>query len=122
MFTISNILEDIDRGIMAHNMVETEFSYRIFFFVRENSKSSKHYIDTAYDGLRETLESIIRDYLSLTNCVVIAAVTVRKNGQPVSLQSRSYGFSLDAYFKQINGECGDGGRRGNFAYGRYAVR
>ena len=122
MFTITNILEDIDRGITANNMVETEFSYRIIFFVRENSKSYKHYIDTMYDGLRETLESIIRDYLSLTNSVVIAAVTVRKGGQSVCLQSRSYGFSLDAYFRQINGECVDGGRRGNFAYGRYAAR
>ena len=119
MFTISNILMDIDRGIMANNMVETEFSYRVVFFVREGNRSSKHYIDTAYDDLRETLDSIIRDYLSLTNSVVIAAVTVRKNGKSVCLQSRSYGFSLDEYFRKINGVCGDCGRRGN--YTRYAV-
>lgn len=122
MFTISNIVDDINRGIMAHNMVETEFSYRIIFFVKESNRSSKHHIDTAYDGLRGTLESIIRDYLSLTNNIVIAAVTVRKGGQQICLQSRSYGFSLDEYFKRINGECGDGGRRGSIAYGKYAVR
>lgn len=122
MFTISDIITDINSGILAHNMVETEFSYRVVFFVRESNGSSKHYIDTAYDGLRDTLENIVKENLSLTNSVVIAAVTVRKGGKSVSLQSRSYGFSLDEYFKRINGECGDNGRRGNFAYGRYAVR
>ncbi len=119
MFTISNIVGDIDRGIMANNMVETEFSYRVIFFVRDDNGSSKHHIDTAYDGLRETLESIVKENLSLTNSVIIAAVTVLKGGKSVCLQSRSYGFSLDEYFRQINGECGDGGRRGN--YNRYAV-
>lgn len=122
MFTISNILEDIDRGCAANNMVETEFSYRIIFFVRENNGGSKHHIDTAYDGLRETLESIVKENLSLTNSVVIAQTTVLKNGKSVSLQSRSYGFSLDEYFRRINGESGEGGRRGNIMYGRYAVR
>ena len=119
MFTISNIVDDINRGIMANNMVETEFSYRVVFFVREGNRSSKHHIDTAYDGLRGTLESIVKENLSLTNSVVIAAVTVRKGGKSVCLQSRSYGFSLDEYFRRINGECGDNGRRGN--YNRYAV-
>ena len=119
MFTISDILMDIDRGIMANNMVETEFSYRVVFFVRDDKGSSKHHIDTAYDDLRETLENIVKENLSLTNSVVIAAVTVRKGGKSVCLQSRSYGFSLDEYFKRINGECGDNGRRGN--YNRYAV-
>lgn len=122
MYTISNILQDINSGITANNMVETEFSYRVVFFVKDGNGSSKHYIDTAYDGLREALENIVKENLSMTNSVVIAAVTVRKGGKSVSLQSRSYGFSLDEYFKRINGECGSNGRRGNFAYGRYAVR
>lgn len=122
MFTISNILEDIDRGIVTNNMVEDCFSYRVVFFVRDGSRSSKHYVDTAYDGLRETLESIVKENLSLTNSVVVAQTTVLKNGKSVSLQSRSYGFSLDEYFRRINGESGDGGRRGNIMYGRYAAR
>lgn len=119
MFTISNILEDIDRGCAANNMIEDKFSYRVVYFVRDSNGSFKHYIDTAYEGLRETLEGIVKENLSLTNSVVIAAVTVRKDGQSICLQSRSYGFSLDEYFRQINGECGDGGRRGY--YNRYAV-
>lgn len=122
MFTISDIITDINRGITANNMVETEFSYRVVFFVRESNGSSKHYIDTAYDGLREALENIVKENLSLTNSVVIAAVTVWKGGKSVSLQSRSYGFSLNEYFRRINGECGDDGRRGNIMYGRYAAR
>lgn len=119
MFTISNIIEDIDRGCAVHNMVEAEFSYRIVFFVREGNKSSKHYIDTAYDGLRETLESIVKENLSLTNSIVVAQTTVRKGGQQICLQSHSYGFSLDEYFRRINGECGDNGRRSG--YNRYAM-
>lgn len=122
MITISDILMDIDRGIVANNMVETEFSYRVVFFVRDGNRSSKHYIDTAYDGLRDTLESIVKQNLSLTNSIIIAAVTVRKGGKSVSLQSRSYGFSLDEYFQRISGECRDNGRHGNIMYGRYAVR
>lgn len=122
MITISNILEDINRGCATHNMVEDCFSYRIIFFVRDGNGSSKHYIDTAYNGLRETLESIVKENLSLTNSVVIAAVTVWKDGKSVSLQSRSYGFSLDEYFQRISGECRDNGRRGNIICGRYAAR
>ena len=119
MFTISDIITDIDRGIAADNMVETEFSYRIIFFVRDGNKSYKHYADTGYDGLRETLENIVKENLTLTNSVVIAAVTVRKDGISICLQSRSYGFSLDEYFRRINGECGDIGKRGS--YSRYAT-
>lgn len=119
MVTISNILEDIDRGCAANNMIEDKFSYRVVFFVRDSNRSSKHYMDTAYDGLRETLESIVKDYLSLTNSVVIAAVTVRKDGQSICLQSRSYGFSLDEYFRQIGGKCSRDSRRGS--YNRYVA-
>lgn len=121
MYTISDILTDINRGITANNMTEDCFSYRVVFFVRDGNGSSKHYADTMYGSLRETLENIVKENLSLTNSVVIAAVTVRKDGRSVCLQSRSYGFSLDGYFRQINGECG-GGRCGNVMYGRYAAR
>ena len=52
MFTISNIIEDIDRGCLANNMIEDCFSYRIIFFVNEGNKGTKHYIDAEYGGLR----------------------------------------------------------------------
>ena len=104
MYTVSNILEDIDRGCLAHNMVEDCFSYRIIFFVNENGKGTKHYIDTPYSGLRKSLESIIRNHLSLTNSIVVAETTALKNGECVRLQSRSYAFNLDEYFKRIRSE------------------
>lgn len=119
MFTVSDIIKDIDRGCLANNMVEDKFSYRIIFFVNEGNIGSKHYIDTAYNGLRKSLESIIRNHLSLANSVVIAETTVLKNGKSVCLQSKSYSFSLDGYFKQISGECADRNRNRN--YNRYAV-
>lgn len=122
MVTITDILQDINRGCTANNMVEDCFSYRIIFYINDGNKGTKHHIDTTYDGLRETLESIIRKYLSLTNSVVIAQTTVLKNGRSVCLQSRSYGFSLEEYFERIGGECVDGGRRGNIMYSRCAVR
>lgn len=122
MYTISNIITDVQRGIAAHNMIEDKFLYRIIFYVNDGNKGIKHYADTGYGDLRETLENIIRNNLSLTNSVVIAETTVLKDGKCIRLQSRSYGFSLDEYFERINGECSDIGRRGNFAYGRYAVR
>lgn len=119
MFTVSDIVADIDRGIMAYNMVETCFTYRIVFFVNENGKGIKHYVDTSYCGLRKELENIIREHLSLSNSVVIAETTVLKNGKCVCLQSRSYAFSLDEYFKRISGNCGNSNRNGN--YNRYAM-
>lgn len=122
MYTVSDIITDINRGIVANNLAEDCFSYRIFFFVRESNKSYKHYIDTSYDGLRDTLENIVKENLSLTNNVVIAAVTVWKGRKSVCLQSRSYGFSLDEYFRSISGERRDNGRNGNIMYRRYAVR
>ena len=120
MFTISNILEDVDRGILANNMIETCFVYRIVYYTNENGVGTKNYVDTSYNSLREELENIIRRNLSTTNTVVIAAVTVRKDGKSVCLQSRSYGFSLDEYFEWISGEC-RADRRGNIMYSRYAV-
>lgn len=122
MFTVSDIITDVSRGCMAENMAEDKFLYRIIFFVNENNKGSKHYMDTTYNDLRKSLENIIRNNLSLTNSVVIAETTVLKNGKSVCLQSRSYPFSLDGYFKQISGECRNNNRNGNIMYGRYAVR
>lgn len=122
MYTVSDIIADINRGCLANNMVEDRFSYRIVFFVNEGNSSSKYYLDTSYNGLRKALESIIRENLSLTNCVVIAETTALKHGRCVFLQKRSYSFSLDGYFKQLSGECRDSGRNGNARYGRYAVR
>lgn len=122
MYTVSDVISDINRGCLANNMVEDRFSYRIVFFVNEGSHSSKYYIDTAYNGLRRALENIIRENLSLTNCVVIAETTALKHGKCVFLQKRSYSFSLDGYFRQLSGECRDGGRNGAARYGRCAVR
>ena len=104
MFTVSNILEDVDRGILANNMIETCFSYRLVYFVNFENGSEKHYIDTQYDGLRNALENIIKKNLTTTNSIVLAAVTARKSGEIVSLLSRSYPFSLSGYFQQIVGE------------------
>lgn len=122
MYTVSDIIADINRGCTANNMVEDRFSYRIMFFVNGGNSSSRHYIDTSYNGLRKALESIIRENLSLTNCVVIAETTALKHGKCVILQKRAYSFSLDGYFKQISGECRNSGRNGNARYGRCAGR
>lgn len=104
MFTISNILEDIQRKTTANNMIETCFSYRLVYFVNENGKGRKCYVDTPYGNLRRSLENIIRENLSTTNCIVFAAVTTQKDGETVSLLSRSYSFNLDGYFEQIIGK------------------
>ncbi len=122
MYTVSDIIADINRGCTANNMVEDRFSYRIVFFVNGGNSSSRHYIDTSYNGLRKALESIIKENLSLTNCVVIAETTALKHGKCVFLQKRAYSFSLDGYFKQISGECRNSGRNGNARYGRCAGR
>ena len=107
MYTVSDILQDIDRGCLANNMIENRFLYRIIFFVNENGNGTKHYIDTTYDDLRKSLESIIRENLSVTNTIVIAETTALKNGKCICLQSRAYSFNLDGYFRQINGKCQD---------------
>lgn len=122
MFTISDIIADVNRGCTAHNMVEDCFSYRIVFFVNEEDKGSRFYADTPYSGLRKSLENIIRGNLSTTNTIVLAAVTARKNGQTVSLLNRSYSFSLDEFFRQINGEYKGNIRSRNTVQSRYAVR
>lgn len=122
MFTISDIITDIDRGCLANNMIENRFSYRIIFFVNENGNGTKHYIDTTYDGLRKSLESIIRGYLSVTNNIVIAETTALKNGKCICLQSRSYSFSLDEYFRRLNGEYKDNRRNESMMFHKYAVQ
>ncbi len=122
MYTISNIIADIDRGCLSNNMTEDRFSYRIVFFVNENGKGTKHYIDTSYDGLRKSLESIIREYLSVTNNIVVAETTALKNGKCVSLLSRSYAFSLEEYFHQIYGRCKSDNENRNITYGRFACQ
>lgn len=101
MYTISSILNDVDRGILAYNMIETYFSYRLVYFVNENGKGTKFCVDTSYGGLRTELENIIRGNLTTTNSVVISAVTVRKDGETISLLSRAYPFSFSGYFQQI---------------------
>lgn len=102
MFTISNILQDIQRGIFANNMVENMFTYRIIYSVNErNGESTKHYLDTTYNDLWKTLKTIIRNNLSLANSVVVAQTTALKNRKYVCLQSRPYSFSLDGYFQKI---------------------
>ena len=122
MYTISNIIADIDRGCLSNNMVEDRFSYRIIFFVNENGKGTKRYIDTSYDDLRKSLENIIREHLSVTNNIVIADTTALKNGKCVSLLSRSYLFSLEEYFHQIYGRCKSDNENRNITYGRYAMQ
>lgn len=104
MYTIANILTDINRNCMIRNLNENAFSYRIVFFVNDRDRSTKHYIDTGYCGLRQSLETIIRKNLSLTNSVTIAAITVLRNRKCISLQSRAYSFDLEGYFRQLNGE------------------
>lgn len=104
MFTISNILQDIQRGIFANNMVENMFTYRIIYFVNENGIGRKYYIDVLYENLRRSLENIIRGNLTTTNNIVIAATTTLINGKTISLLSRSYVFCLDDYFRKLNGE------------------
>lgn len=122
MYTVSDILQDIDRGCLANNMIEDRFSYRIVFFVNENGNGTKHYIDSKYDDLRKSLENIIRGHLSVTNNIVIAETTALKNGKCVSLLSRSYSFSLEDYFHQIYGRCKGDSENRNITYGRYAVQ
>lgn len=122
MYTVSNIIEDIDRGCLANNMIEDRFSYRIVFFVNESGRGTKHYIDSKYGDLRKSLENIIRENLSVTNNIVIAETTALKNGKCVSLLSRSYSFSLEDYFHQIYGKCKSDSENRNITYGRYAYQ
>lgn len=118
MYTISDILADIDRGILANNMVEDKFSYRIIYYINENGRGTKQRVDTSYDGLRTALENIIRGNLSLANSIVVAETTVRKRGESVSLLSRAYPFSLNRYFDQIIGKKENEYVNSNYGGGR----
>jgi len=121
MVTLTDILKEIDRGCMAHNMVEDKFSYRIVYFVNDGNRGKKFRVDTEYDGLRQSLENMIRKNLSLSNTIVLAAVTVRKDGKTVHLLSRSCKFDLREYFRWITGEkqkYTGSNRYGNAIYGR----
>lgn len=120
MYTVSDIIADINRGCMANNMIEDMFTYRIIYFVNEGNNGTKYYTDTSYGELRKTLESIIRNNLSLTNNLVIAETTTLKRGKCICLQSKSYSFSLDNYFKQISGENRNY-KSENAVYNRYAA-
>ena len=122
MYTISDIVADVNRGILAHNMTENMFSYRIIFYINENGIGTKHYVDTLYNGVQKSLEDIIRRNLSVTNSIAIAEITTLKNGKCIRLLSRPYSFSLDGYFKQISGGHENSNRCGKFMYGRYAIR
>ena len=84
--------------------------------MNEGEKGTKHYTDTSYSNLRKALEGIIRNQLTLTNNIVIAETTALKNGKRVCLQKRSYVFSLDEYFRRLNGEMKDKSRKGNTWY------
>ncbi|MDE6619174.1 MAG: hypothetical protein K2K74_01540 [Lachnospiraceae bacterium] len=90
--------------------------------MNENRRGTKRYIDSKYDDLRKSLESIIREHLSITNNIVIAETTALKNGKCVSLLSRSYVFSLEEYFHQIYGRCKSDSENRNITYGRYAYQ
>lgn len=118
MNTISDILMDIDRGCLTNNMIEDCFTYRIVYFVNEGNNGKKYYLDSSYRDLRKSLESIIRGNLTLTNNVVIAETTVLKRGECTCLQSRSYSFNLEEYFKRIKGECNS---NRNNQYCRYTM-
>lgn len=78
MYTISDILTDINRGCLANNMIEDCFTYRIIYFVNDGNNGRKFYIDCSYRDLRKSLENIIRGKLILTNNIVIAETTVIK--------------------------------------------
>lgn len=121
MYTVTDILKDIQRGILANNMMEDCFSYRLIYFINEKNKSTKHYVDTSYSGLRRSLENIIRNNLSLTNTLVIAQIRVLKDGKSICLLSRSYAFCLDEYFRQVNGEYQNRNNYGNVIYRKRCV-
>lgn len=53
------------------------------------------------------------------NNLVFAQTTILRDGKCVCLQSRSYGFSLDEYFRMINGMRKKGSRNRMIQYGGY---
>ena len=117
MYTVTDILQDTQRGCALYNMVEDKFSYRLVYFINErNGKSTKHYHDSTYNGLRKALENIIRGNLTTTNTIVLADVTTRKSGKTVSLLSRSYGYCLNEYFDRVTERHKDGNKKRSTIY------
>ena len=121
MYTVSDIIADINRGCAVNNLNENMFQYRIIFYVNEGTIGNKHYMDSVYSDMRRTLEDMIRKYLSLTNNIVIAETTILRDGKCIGLQSRPYSFCLDEYFRQIKGDE-SGKKRGGTMYGRRVAR
>lgn len=119
MFTITNIMEDINKGCAINNLNENAFTYRVAYYVNEGNISKKHHMDSSFDNLRQTLEKIIQSSLSLTNNIVISSVTVKKNGKCVYLLSRSYKFCLDGYFRWITDQPKNRNLYGRYAAARY---
>ncbi len=117
MFTISSILQDINRHCAIYNMLEDKFTYRLVYFINAQNGNEKHCIEARFDGLKAALEGIVRGNLTTKNNVVIAAITARKDGEIVSLLSRSYPFSLNEYFQWITGKRKN---RNNTYNNRYA--
>lgn len=116
MFTVSDILQDVERHCAVYNMIENKFTYRLVYFINAKNGNEKRCIDTQYDGLRIALENIVRRNLTATNSIVIAAITARKDGEVISLLGRSYGFSMEEYFKRLTGKS----KKRNIIYNGYA--
>lgn len=104
MFTLTDILQDLNRGCMVHNLNEDKFTYRIVYFVNGECNRRKYYKDTTYRNLRYSLEHIVKENLGVENTVVLAAITTRKDGKTVQLLNRTYKFDLKEYFCWIIGE------------------
>ena len=68
--------------------------------MNDENKGTKFRVDTSYDGLRESLENIIRDNLTTTNSLVIAEVTVRKDKQSISYSAKRMGSAWTDIFKR----------------------
>lgn len=117
MYTLSDILLDVEHHCMANNIIEDRFLYRLVYFVNTENGNRKHYADTSYDGLRIVLENIVRENLTTTNNIVLAAVVILKDGRCVPMLSRSYLFSMEEYFKQLTGRRK---KRNNLYNSRYA--
>lgn len=118
MYTVTDIIEDVRKGCLVNNIVESRVIYRITFYINEGHSGRKYYVNSSYRDLRKSLENIIRDNLTLTNNIVIAGTSALKNGKCVHLQSKSYAFSLEEYFRRVKGEYRSSR---NNTYGRYAV-
>lgn len=79
MLTISNIITDINRHCAIYNMAESAFTYQIVFYTNEENESKKYCVDSTYEDLRQTLENIIRENITLKNTIVIAQTIIRRD-------------------------------------------